>query len=229
MLPICILAIRDDDDRAYMTRLFVKYQRLMYRTIHDILGDKWATEDVLQTTLLRLIDHLDTLRRLEPEGLAGYIAAACRHTAYNAVRDSSRHPWLPLDGEPEVPDERQEVEDRVLRRLELDALAQEKGPPPDGEPTQRTERMNPGAPRRGSYVLREVRNETGSVGFSGRTAPSYGGCAGPGLGWPRRAADATASCRSGCRGRWCGGAAPAPDSPASGPQTAGPRSSCRPG
>lgn len=124
MLPICILAIRDDDDRAYMTRLFVKYQRLMYRTIHDILGDKWATEDVLQTTLLRLIDHLDTLRRLEPEGLAGYIAAACRHTAYNAVRDSSRHPWLPLDGEPEVPDERQEAEDRVLRRLELDALAQ---------------------------------------------------------------------------------------------------------
>ena len=76
MLPICILAIRDDDDRAYMTRLFVKYQRLMYRTIYDILGDKWATEDVLQTTLLRLIDHLDTLRRLEPEGLAGYIAAA---------------------------------------------------------------------------------------------------------------------------------------------------------
>lgn len=124
MLPICILAIRDDDDRAYMTRLFVKYQRLMYRTIYDILGDKWATEDVLQTTLLRLIDHLDTLRRLEPEGLAGYIAAACRHTAYNAVRDSGRHPWLPLDGEPEVPDERQEVEDRVLRRLELDALAQ---------------------------------------------------------------------------------------------------------
>lgn len=216
MLPICILAIRDDDDRAYMTRLFVKYQRLMYRTIYDILGDKWATEDVLQTTLLRLIDHLDTLRRLEPEGLAGYIAAACRHTAYNAVRDSSRHPWLPLDGEPEVPDERQEVEDRVLRRLELDALAQvwprldentrwllearyildysdgelarelgvkpdsvrmapdpgqEKGSPPDGESAQQRKRMNPGAPRRGSYVLREARNETGSVGFSGRTAP----------------------------------------------------------
>lgn len=82
MLPICILAIRDDDDRAYMTRLFVKYQRLMYRTIYDILGDKWATEDVLQTTLLRLIDHLDTLRRLEPEGLAGYIAAACRWTPW---------------------------------------------------------------------------------------------------------------------------------------------------
>ena len=74
MLPICILAIRDDDDRAYMTRLFVKYQRLMYRTIYDILGDKWATEDVLQTTLLRLIDHLDTL----PAGAGGSGGVYCR-------------------------------------------------------------------------------------------------------------------------------------------------------
>ena len=31
--------------------------------------------------LLRLIDHLDTLRRLEPEGLAGYIAAAWKVTS----------------------------------------------------------------------------------------------------------------------------------------------------
>ena len=65
MLPICILAIRDDDDRAYMTRLFVKYQRLMYRTIYDILGDKWATEDVLQTTLLRRLE-LDALAQVWP-------------------------------------------------------------------------------------------------------------------------------------------------------------------
>ena len=116
MLPICILAIRDDDDRAYMTRLFVKYQRLMYRTIYDILVDKWATEDVLQTTLLRLIDHLDTLRRLEPEGLAGYIAAACRHTAYNVLRHNRRHPQVPLEDAPDM-------DELLSRRVELNALA----------------------------------------------------------------------------------------------------------
>lgn len=76
MLPICILAIRDDDDRAYMTRLFVKYQRLMYRTIYDILGDKWATEDVLQTTLLRLIDHLSG--HPAPAGAGGSGGVYCR-------------------------------------------------------------------------------------------------------------------------------------------------------
>ena len=124
MLPICILTIQDEDDRAYMSRLFVQYHRLMYQCTYEVLDDKWATEDAVQTTLLRLIDRIDVVRQLDENKLPGYIAAACRHTAYNAVRDSGRHPWLPLDGGPEVPDERQEVEDRVLRRLELDALAQ---------------------------------------------------------------------------------------------------------
>lgn len=116
MLPICILAIRDDDDRAYMTRLFVKYQRLTGRE-HPLAA-----------------------------GGPVYPGLFGRGAGPGAGREARQRPHGPDPG-------------------------QEKGPPPDGEPTQRTERMNPGAVRRGSYVLREVRNETGSVGFSGRTAP----------------------------------------------------------
>ena len=55
MLPICILTIQDEDDRAYMSRLFVQYHRLMYQCTYEVLDDKWATEDAVQTTLLRLI------------------------------------------------------------------------------------------------------------------------------------------------------------------------------
>lgn len=44
MLPICILTIQDEDDRAYMSRLFVQYHRLMYQCTHEVLDDKWATE-----------------------------------------------------------------------------------------------------------------------------------------------------------------------------------------
>ena len=46
MIPICILAIEDSDDREFMSQLFVQYQRLMYSTIFEILHDTWATEDV---------------------------------------------------------------------------------------------------------------------------------------------------------------------------------------
>lgn len=47
MLPICILTIQDEDDRAYMSRLFVQYHRLMYQCTYEALDDKWATEDAV--------------------------------------------------------------------------------------------------------------------------------------------------------------------------------------
>ena len=69
MLPICILTIQDEDDRAYMSRLFVRYHRLMYQCTYEVLDDKWATEDAVQTTLLRLIDRIDVVRQLDESKL----------------------------------------------------------------------------------------------------------------------------------------------------------------
>lgn len=37
MLPICILTIQDEDDRAYMSRLFVRYHRLMYQCTYEVI------------------------------------------------------------------------------------------------------------------------------------------------------------------------------------------------
>lgn len=71
MLPICILTIQDEDDRAYMSRLFVQYHRLMYQCTYEVLDDKWATEDAVQTTLLRLIDRIDVVRQLDESKLPG--------------------------------------------------------------------------------------------------------------------------------------------------------------
>ena len=53
MIPFCILVIEDDDDREFMAALFIQYQRLLYKEIHDILKNPWNTEDVLQATLQR--------------------------------------------------------------------------------------------------------------------------------------------------------------------------------
>lgn len=39
MIPICILAIEDEDDRAFMENLYMSYQRLMYSTIRNIVRD----------------------------------------------------------------------------------------------------------------------------------------------------------------------------------------------
>ena len=63
MIPYCILVIEDDDDREFMTLLYIRYQRLLYKEIYEILKNSWNTEDILQATLVKLIDKIPELRR----------------------------------------------------------------------------------------------------------------------------------------------------------------------
>ena len=51
MIPIIILAIENDDDREFMTALYMQYHSLMYKLIFDIVKSPWDTEDILQEVL----------------------------------------------------------------------------------------------------------------------------------------------------------------------------------
>ena len=48
MIPYLILAIEDDDDRAFMTNLYMKYHLLLYKEILEITHNRWDTEDLMQ-------------------------------------------------------------------------------------------------------------------------------------------------------------------------------------
>lgn len=123
MIPLYILAIEDSDDREFMSKLFVQYQRLMYSTIFEILHDTWATEDVLQTTVEKLIDKLSLLKKFDHAHLASYIITACRHTAYNDLRYKSRHKICSLDVEDGFELNSIDVEPQIIRIMDLEALS----------------------------------------------------------------------------------------------------------
>ena len=88
MLPICILSIEDESDREFMTRVYTRYQWLMYDTIKQVIGDHWSAEDVVQNTLIRLINKIEKLKTLDERHMVNYIITACKHTAYNEVRNA---------------------------------------------------------------------------------------------------------------------------------------------
>ena len=97
MLPICILTIEDESDREFMAGVYTQYQWLMYDTIKQVMGDHWSAEDVVQITLVRLIDKLEKLKTLDERHMVNYIITACKHTAYNEVRKHTRHPVFSMD------------------------------------------------------------------------------------------------------------------------------------
>ena len=58
MIPFCILAIEDESDRAFMESLFLQYNRLMYHEIFKITKNLDDTEDILQSSLVKLIEKI---------------------------------------------------------------------------------------------------------------------------------------------------------------------------
>lgn len=45
MLPLMIATIDDDADRAFMTRIYYRYRRYMYKTIGTFVSDPWDADD----------------------------------------------------------------------------------------------------------------------------------------------------------------------------------------
>jgi RNA polymerase sigma factor, sigma-70 family len=86
-IPQIILTIESDDDRAFMTQLYEKYHRLMYKEILTIVKNHADTEDVLHNTIVSLIRKIDTLRKFNERRLANYIITACKNTARNLFRN----------------------------------------------------------------------------------------------------------------------------------------------
>lgn len=47
MLPLVIMAIEDEDDKAFMTWLYLQYRRLIYSEVRKITGNTDEVEDLL--------------------------------------------------------------------------------------------------------------------------------------------------------------------------------------
>ena len=97
MIPNCILVIEDDYDRVFMESLFHQYEKLMYRTINQIVTDPWAVDDIMQTTLEKLIEKLQRLQEFDRDHLVNYIISSCKNTAYNELRRQTRHSTVLFD------------------------------------------------------------------------------------------------------------------------------------
>lgn len=126
MIPCCILAIEDDDDRAFMEHLFVQYHRLMYRKIIEILHDPWATDDVMQSVLEKLIDKVKELREKDRDRLVNYIISACKNRARNYIRDKGNKHEFVLDeywDHEDIENSRYAIELRFEKEAELERLA----------------------------------------------------------------------------------------------------------
>ena len=125
MIPYCILVIESDDDREFMSSLYIDYKRLMYSEIKKIVKNEHDTEDVMQTVLEKLIDKISLLRSRNRNQLVNYIISACKFTSFNHIRDHEQQWETSYDDYADLSATDQdghEIELRMIKGEELDAL-----------------------------------------------------------------------------------------------------------
>ena len=127
MIPMVILTIDSDSDRAYMTELYRQHHSLMLKAAWGYVRSREDVEDVVSESCAKLIGKLDDLRGMESGPLCSYIVTVVRYTAIDFLRKQNRAnaTFVPSDEDltEKIPDHTS-VEEKILLRDELDRVRQ---------------------------------------------------------------------------------------------------------
>jgi RNA polymerase sigma-70 factor (ECF subfamily) len=86
---LAITAIRDDSERAFMTRLYTDFHALMRKRALAIVGNPEDAEDAVGDACVKLIGKLPTLMALDSCSLPAYIVYTVKSVAIDLVRRRS--------------------------------------------------------------------------------------------------------------------------------------------
>ena len=86
MIPIAILAISSNDERDFMTRLYLDYYALMRKHAYAILNTSQDVDDVVNDACIKLIDKIGILKTLDCYALTAYVVFTIRSVTIDLVR-----------------------------------------------------------------------------------------------------------------------------------------------
>ena len=125
MFPAAIMAIEDDDDRAFMERVYLEHRVLMYRVAYNVIRDHFSAEDIINSTCEKLCKKISLLRTLDSCKLQSYVVFTCRNTALNLLKSRNRQNarlFYDLDLVSETVAAEGDVADTILRKAEIEDL-----------------------------------------------------------------------------------------------------------
>ncbi len=90
MLPI-ILNILDDDDRAFVESIYIRYEKKLYVISMKYLQDHRDAQDCVNDTIVLVIESIEKFKTAQDMGyIDRLIAVVCRNRALNILRGKHR-------------------------------------------------------------------------------------------------------------------------------------------
>lgn len=91
MIPMVIMAIESDADRAYMTDVYMNHRSLMLKVAWRYTNAPSEVEDIVSESCVALIQHLDSIRSMEEKTLRSYIVTTVKNKAIDFSRKKKRN------------------------------------------------------------------------------------------------------------------------------------------
>jgi RNA polymerase sigma-70 factor (ECF subfamily) len=86
-----IMAIEDEQDRAFVEEVYAAYADKMYRIAYDVVGNHHDAQDCVQETIVKIIDRVDRFREAKDRDyLKKLIVIACRNVAINKYNENRK-------------------------------------------------------------------------------------------------------------------------------------------
>ena len=90
MLSI-ILAIENEQDRAFVEWIYITYEKKMFAEAFDILKDQDDAKDCIHDVVEKIITALTTFKEAQDTGsIGGLVLVTCRNHALNLYKQKAR-------------------------------------------------------------------------------------------------------------------------------------------
>ena len=97
MLIYFTQVITDEDDRLFISDVFITYERLVYHELRKYVDNAWELEDLFQSVFEKLINKISTLRTLDKPRLTRYIVVTAKNTAINHLHRNKKFEFVPYE------------------------------------------------------------------------------------------------------------------------------------
>lgn len=128
MFPLIFSTIEDADSREFMEQLYVKYSKLIYSQVYKLTRDSYEVEEIVQESLVNLIEKVDLLQTLPRDRLVNYLISTARYTGYAFFRKKRKVEEIPIEEDETVLFDKEAfqngLDELMIQKMESEQLYQ---------------------------------------------------------------------------------------------------------
>lgn len=94
---VFLMSIEDEQTRTKIEEIYRHYRKLLYFTAYNVLKDYHEAEDVVQSAIVKICDHLDKIQDIQCNKTKGFLVIIVRNLAINIYNQKKRRADIDME------------------------------------------------------------------------------------------------------------------------------------